>query len=176
MVLDRHRLGIHLLVHPMLTVSRNDRHELTDVDALDGRVEAWTLIELDRCPSAVRTGLEDAVRVAIDDVHSVVRDFDPMQERLVEVAAGDPLMQWLADENFVLLGSAIYERSPDGLSVVPGSLLGQYRSHRLDPDRIDPPTKDGDEPIVIARTDAVATLHRPGTDDLDRDSTARRRS
>jgi glutamate dehydrogenase len=160
MVLDRHRLGIHLLVHPMLTVSRNDRHELTDVDALDGRVEAWTLIELDRCPSAVRTGLEDAVRVAIDDVHSVVRDFDPMQERLVEVAAGNPLMQWLADENFVLLGSAIYERSPDGLSVVPGSLLGQYRSHRLDPDRIDPPTKDGDEPIVIARTDAVATLHR----------------
>jgi glutamate dehydrogenase len=160
MVLDRHRLGIHLLVHPMLSVRRNDRHELTDVDAPDGRVEAWTLVELDRCPSLVRGQLEADVRAAIDDVHSVVRDFAPMQERLVEVAAGDPLMHWLADENFVLLGSAVYERSPDGLRVVPGSLLGQYRSHRLDPERIDPPAKDGDESIVIARTDAVATVHR----------------
>ena len=51
MVLDRYQLGIHLLIHPMLNVDRNDRHELVDVDAADGRVEAWTLIELDRCPT-----------------------------------------------------------------------------------------------------------------------------
>jgi glutamate dehydrogenase len=161
MVLDRHRLGIHLLVHPMLTVRRNDRHELVDVDASEGRVEAWTLVEIDRCPADVRQQLENDVRVAIDDVQSVVRDFTPMQERLCEVAPGNPLMQWLADENFVFLGSAVYQRSSDGLHVLPGSLLGQYRSHRLDPERIDPPAKGGDEPIVIARTDAVATVHRP---------------
>jgi glutamate dehydrogenase len=57
MVLDRYQLGIHLMIHPMLRVERNDRHELVDVDAADGRVEAWTLIELDRCPPGSRQRL-----------------------------------------------------------------------------------------------------------------------
>ena len=161
MVLDRYELGIHLLIHPMLSVGRNDRHELVDVDDPDGRVEAWTLIELDRCPSGDREQLEADVRTAIDDVQSVVRDFAPMQARILEVAGGDPLMQWLADTNFVFLGSAAYERTSDGLRLDPASLLGQYRSRRLDPECIDPPSKDGDAEIVIARTDAVATVHRP---------------
>ena len=161
MVLDRYELGIHLLIHPMLSVGRNDRHELTHVDDPDGRVEAWTLIELDRCPPGAREQLEADVRTAIDDVQSVVRDFAPMQERLLDVAGDDALMQWLADTNFVFLGSAVYERTTDGLRLDPASLLGQYRSRRLDPERIDPPSKDGDGDIVIARTDAVATVHRP---------------
>jgi glutamate dehydrogenase len=160
MVLDRHGLGIHLLIHPMLSVARNDRHELVDVDAPDGRVEAWTLIELDRCPAEARERVEAEVRTAIDDVQSVVRDFAPMQERLVDVAGDDALMRWLADENFVFLASAVYERTADGLELVPTSLLGQYRSRRLDPEQTDPPSKEGDEAIVIARTDAVATVHR----------------
>jgi len=160
MVLDCYELGIHLLIHPMLSVGRNDRHELVDVDAPDGRVEAWTLIELDRCPPDQRATLEAEVRTAIDDVQSVVRDFSPMQERLCEVAGDDQLLRWLADENFVFLGSAIYERSAEGLRLQPDSLLGQYRTHRLDAERIDPPAKDGDESVVIARTDAVATVHR----------------
>ena len=162
MVLDRYHLGIHLMIHPMLRVERNDRHELVDVDvdSVDGRVEAWTLIELDRCPTESRERLEADVRTAIDGVQSVVRDFTAMQERLLEVAGDDALMRWLADTNFVFLGSAVYEMSSDGLRLDPSSLLGQYRSRRLDPERIDPPPHDGDEPIVIARTDAVATVHR----------------
>ena len=161
MVLDRFGLGIHMLIHPMLSVDRNDRHELVDVDADGGRVEAWTLIELDRCPPGQRVLLESDVRAAIGDVQSVVRDFGSMQERLGEVAGDDPLLGWLADENFVFLGSAIYDRSADGLCVQQGSALGQYRSGRLDPARIDPPAKDGDDSVVIARTEAVATVHRP---------------
>ena len=160
MVLDRYQLDIHLMIHPMLRVERNDRHELVDVDDADGRVEAWTLIELDRCPPETRERLEADVRTAIDDVQSVVRDFAAMQERMLEVAGDDALMRWLADTNFVFLGSAIYEVSSDGLRLDPASLLGQYRSRRLDPERIDPPPHPGDEPIVIARTDAVATVHR----------------
>jgi len=161
MVLDRHELGIHLLIHPMLSVRRNDRHELIDVDDPDGRIEAWTLIELDRCPTSAREQLEGDVRRAIDDVQSVVRDFASMQERLLDVAGDDALMRWLADTNFVFLGSAIYERSLDGLHLDATSLLGQYRSRRLDPEPIDPPSREGDAQIVIARTDAVATVHRP---------------
>ncbi len=144
MVLDRYGLGIHLLVHPMLTVLRNDRDELTDVAASDGTVEAWTLIELDRCPTSERQRLEADVRAAIDDVQSIVRDFTPMRQRLIDVAVDNPLVQWLADANFVFLGSVIYERSADGLRPRPGSQLGQYRTGRLDADRVDPPMQDGD--------------------------------
>ncbi len=161
MVLDRYELGIHLLIHPMLAVARNDRHELTDVDTPGGRVEAWTLIELDRCPAHAREQLEADVRTAIDDVQSVVRDFGPMQARLLEVAGEDALMRWLADTNFVFLGSAIYEHTPEGLRLDPASPLGQYRSRRLDPERIDPPLRADGPDIVLARTDGVATVHRP---------------
>ena len=160
MVLDEYRLGIHLLVHPMLSVRRNDRHELTAVDAADGRVEAWTLIELDRCVPEDRMRLEADVRAAIDDVQSVVRDFAPMRERLRNVDVDDPLLRWLADDNFIFLGSAIYDRAPDGLRVQPDSLLGECRSGRFDPEWIDPPPHPGNDPVVIARTDAVATVHR----------------
>jgi glutamate dehydrogenase len=165
MVLDRYELGIHLLIHPMLSVRRNDRDELIDVDSPDGRVEAWTLIELDRCPPDQRSQLESDVRAVIDDVHSVVDDFPAMQQRLLDIAGHNHLLRWLADENFVFLASAIYERSADGsetrLQLVPGSALGHYRSRRLDPERIDPPALAGDGPLVIARTDAVAPVHRP---------------
>ena len=53
MVLERRGLGIHLLVHPMLTVERDADHRLVDISPDDDpgpgrRVEAWTQIEIDR--------------------------------------------------------------------------------------------------------------------------------
>jgi glutamate dehydrogenase len=52
MVLDRHGLGIQLLVPPMLPVVRDEQHRLVgfDDDLPPDRLEAWTLVELDRCP------------------------------------------------------------------------------------------------------------------------------
>jgi len=161
MVLDRYGLGIHLLVHPMLHVRRDDRHVLADVAATEGVVEAWTLIELDRCPPQHRQQLEAEVRAAIDEVQLVVRDFVPMQERLRDVAGDDRLLRWLAEENFIFLGSATYRRSVDGLTLIPESVLGAYRAGRLDPECIDPPALVGDASAVIGRTDAVASIHRP---------------
>ena len=68
---------------------------------------------------------------------------------------------WLADENFVFLGAATYRHSASGLVVDADSLLGEYRSGQLDPDRIDPPSFGGDASYAIGRTDAVADVHRP---------------
>ena len=64
MVLERHGLDIHLLVHPMLAVARDDDGTLVSVGAVDaagtdddrataGRLlEAWTQIEIDRVDDA----------------------------------------------------------------------------------------------------------------------------
>ena len=96
-----------------------------------------------------------------------VGDFDTMRERMAAVADGDPLLAWLGDQHFVLLGAASYDRTvgDDGeprLTLQPGTELGEYRPDaRLDPSTPYPPSKPGDEEIVIARTDAVATVHRP---------------
>ena len=145
----------------MLHVRRDDRRVIVDATAADGPIEAWTLIEIDRCRPEARALLEGEIRTAIESVQRAVADFAPMQERLRSVADGDPLLMWLADENFVFLGAATYRHSESGLVVDADSLLGEYRSRQLDPDRIDPPSFGGDAPYAIGRTDAVADVHRP---------------
>jgi glutamate dehydrogenase len=173
MVLDRYGLGIHLLVHPMLSIIRNAHHEVVgfvdrdepDVDV--STVEAWTLIELDRCAPGVEDRLEADVASAIADVHRVVEDFVEMRDRMRSVTNGDPLLAWLSDQHFVLLGAAAYDRTIDdhgtpSLTLRPGSELGECRPEaRLD--AADPllPSKPGDDETVIARTETVATIHRP---------------
>src|SRR4029453_4657984 len=84
--------------------------------------------------------LEDAVRSVLADVRRVVRDFPVLRERvdaIVEVAQAASaryeadevqevvaFLQWLARENFILLGARDYEVSDGALRVVPGSGLG----------------------------------------------------
>ncbi len=133
-----------------------------DGDGDRGEVEAWTQIELDRCPTEIAEIVEREVVDAIGEVQRVVEDFEEMQTRLLGLTDGDPLLEWLGVENLVLLGAATYRRVGDGLSLVEGSGLGQLRREaRLDATVIDPPTRPGDDRVVLARTDAPATIHRP---------------
>jgi len=179
MVLDRYDLGIHLLVHPMLPIARNEAYEVTgffdetEIERAEAAgeappmVEAWTLVELDRCTPDVERQLEADVAAAIGEVVRAVGDFDAMRKRMASVANGDPLLAWLGDQHFVLLGAASYDRTVDEdgeprLTFQPGTELGEYRPNaRLDPSTPYPPSKPGNDEIVIARTDAVATVHRP---------------
>jgi glutamate dehydrogenase len=157
MVLERHRLGVHLLVHPMLAVERRADDTLVGVAAEGDRVEAWTQIEIDRIDEVAARAVQADVIRAIEDVRRVVEDFPAMRSRMDELSAIDPLLPWLAEGQFVFLGAAEYDRAGDGsLTVRPGTGLGQLR----DEDRIDPPPVPGDRPVVIARSDARATVFR----------------
>ncbi|MGB3735238.1 MAG: NAD-glutamate dehydrogenase [Ilumatobacter sp.] len=174
MVLDRHGLGIHLLVYPTLSFVRNDDHEIVqfaqDDDSDDGgedrAVEAWVLIELDRCTPDLEQQLEADVSRAIDDVLRVVTDFDEMRDRMRLLSNGDPLLQWLGGQHFVLLGAASFDRLVDAdgmptLRLQAGTELGEYRPDaRLDASDPTTPSKPGDDERVIARTEAVSTIHR----------------
>ena len=108
LVLERYDLGIHLLVHPTLVVTRDGDSVITSLRSAaaievdderrrrdPGVIEAWAQIELDRCPSDLVRGRARGLD-AIVDVHRVVDDFDAMQAHLLEVADGDPLVEWLA--------------------------------------------------------------------------------
>jgi len=161
MVLDQYGLGIHLLVHPMLGVERDAENRISAIGPGIGKVEAWTQIELDRCPPEIRHLVEQDVRSAIENVQHVVEDFGPMRERLLSIAGGDPLLAWMGEQHFVFLGAASYTREGSELFLQEGSELGEYREGgALDPYVIDPPVSDSAERLVVARTDAVANIHR----------------
>ncbi|WP_395152128.1 hypothetical protein, partial [Ilumatobacter sp.] len=175
MVLDRRSLGIELLVYPMLSIARDGDDELVKVfeqgaaRPVATQVEAWTQIRLNGCHADFLSDVEDEVTAAIADVVRIVADFPEMRERLLSVGRDDALVAWLANQHFVLLGAASYERRVDvagevSLHLAAGSELGEYRPDtRLDATAVGPPSKAGDvnaEPVVIARTEALSTIHR----------------
>ena len=105
--------------------------------------------------------LEERVRGILRDVAHVVRDFEPMQQRvreMIELARAaevrypaelvgevERFLDWLLQLNFVLLGFREYELldTPEGsrdVHAVPGSGLGMpLRRRAVDVLRCDPP-------------------------------------
>ncbi|MGI9053799.1 MAG: NAD-glutamate dehydrogenase [Ilumatobacteraceae bacterium] len=157
MVLDQHGLGIHLLVHPMLTVERDADHRMTGLDG-EGRVEAWTQIEIDRIDDETAGAVEADIVEAIELVRRAVSDFDAMRNRMLALSDADPIVSWLAAGNFVFLGSAEFDRRPDGHLVVrAGSELGLALD---DPRLATPRQMAGDRAVVIARTEDRSRVFR----------------
>jgi glutamate dehydrogenase len=140
-------LTIRRLLHPVIGALRDDDGRL--VGAISGRDaehrESFMHFEVDRALSDDDVAdLEDRVRKILRDVALVVRDFEPMQERvrhMMELARGAQVryrpeeveevarfLDWLLQLNFVLLGYREYELlETDGgraIHAVDGSGLG----------------------------------------------------
>ncbi|HEX4980076.1 MAG TPA: NAD-glutamate dehydrogenase domain-containing protein, partial [Ilumatobacteraceae bacterium] len=159
MAVERHRLDIHLMVHPMLDVARDDSGVATRVAPAAGPTEAWTQVEIDYCDAVAAARLEADALAAVADVHLVVEDFPAMRDRMAALTELDPILEWLAFENFVFLGAAEYDRTDHGLVVRHGTQLGQLRAEH----EIDPPPVEADSPlgaVVISRSEAASTIHR----------------
>lgn len=162
LVLERHRIATQLLVHPMLLVRRSPDGSLDSILAGDidrhprDLVEAWTLVEIDRIDDLHAEQLRRDVELAVASVHAVVADFPAMRERMNSLRHRDPLLDWLADGNFVFLAAATYRLGPTGPTLVGESVLG----HRVTFDDIDPPIDPSAAPVSIARSSATSTIHR----------------
>ena len=175
MLLERHGLDIHLLVHPMLLVERGAADEIRRVapfsDRLEGRadetliVEAWTQIEIDRVSDELAADLESELESAIADVRRVVGDFGRIRERLLELVDVHPAMQWFADGQFVFLGAVDTTCDESGaVAPIDGTALGQLAD-------VPPAAREAftfstssgreDRPAVMARADTVSTVFRP---------------
>ncbi len=112
-------------------------------------VESWIHVEVDRQPGAEpRRGLERDLERVLGDVRRAVEDWHPMRETArgiaqeleqfppppldrAEIAEGEQLLRWLADDRFTFLGYREYELVGTGdtdiLRAVPGSGLGILR-------------------------------------------------
>ena len=148
MALERHDLGIHLVVHPVLEV----RRDADGVRADTGTVtrESWLHVEVDRETSpAILDAVRDSVERALRDVRAATSDWLKMLAALdavgddldehpppcdpEDLSEGRALLRWLADQRFTFLGYRKYDLDRDAagddvLRAVPGSGLGILRN------------------------------------------------
>jgi glutamate dehydrogenase len=162
MVLERHRIATHLMVHPMLPVDRDQDGELVAIrDATDG-LEAWTQIEIDAVDVDHARRLQAELSQAVARVHAAVDSFGAMQARMFSYADRDPVLEWLAADNFVFLAAASFRRSADSRSgaddgvLVPGSELGDAELAVGG----DPPIDWTAVAVSFSRSDRESEVHR----------------
>ncbi|MGW4473678.1 NAD-glutamate dehydrogenase [Nonomuraea sp. NPDC004354] len=155
MELDRHDIGVHLVVHPQLRVRRDmtGRILTQEQEAVTGMmlVESWMHIEIDRqADPAVLKSLETELQRVLSDVRHAVEDFRKMRSVAVQTAEDlsmnppplEPaevedsidLLRWLADGHFTFLGYREYRleasEQGDALRAVPGAALGILRDDK----------------------------------------------
>jgi glutamate dehydrogenase len=186
-------LHARLLLHPMIGTQRAEDGHLERV--LAGRNaahrESVIHIELERRLSEQDRGvLEGRLRAILHDVRLVIRDFEPMEERVrhmgelarqaavaytpQEVGETADFIDWLLQLNFVFLGYREYQLAdgPTGRTIqaVPGSGLGILSDVSTSSfadatplDTLDPEIRrriEEGELLVITKTKAYATVHR----------------
>ncbi|MFC9677855.1 NAD-glutamate dehydrogenase [Streptomyces sp. NPDC056949] len=153
--LSRQGRGIHVVIHPQVTVRRDLTGKLQEVlpagsaaDSHDMLTESWIHVEIDR--ETDRADLKqitsDLLRV-LSDVREAVEDWEKMRDSALRIADDLPseptaddlrtqdveeareLLRWLSADHFTFLGYREYElREDDSLSAVPGTGLGILRS------------------------------------------------
>jgi glutamate dehydrogenase len=153
MELSRLACGIHLTIHPVLRVLRDDDGQLVDVGEPGAEVapetlESVTHIEVNRVTEADRVlALQASLTHVLDQVRAVVDDWPQMRRRLHEIARSledaapgleakelgesRAFLEWLDERHFTFLGYRDYEfvrdGSGDALRAVEGSGLGILR-------------------------------------------------
>jgi len=152
-VFTQMNIGVHLIVHPVLSVRRDARGGLRAVGSDPGgaKLESWQMMEIDQPRDAAQTReLLQRLHGALEDVRKAVQDFPRMRERVRAVAneleraelpvpkshssEARALLAWMHDGHFVFLG---------------------YRYYRLKRGRArDALVRDGDSGLGILRTGA----------------------
>ncbi len=161
MVLLRANRATHLLVHPLIDVDRNADCMICGIG---GDIpEAWTQIEIDACTDEQAEMIGAAVKAAVEDVRSSVRDFPAISERMQSLAHIDPLLEWFVDGHLVFLGAAVFDRDESGKAVVrPGSVLGHgANGGEPDPPLVWPAGGDDKVAVVVGRSEGESSIHRP---------------
>ncbi|HET7133449.1 MAG TPA: NAD-glutamate dehydrogenase, partial [Gammaproteobacteria bacterium] len=182
--------GIHVTVHPILQVERSARGELRGVrygnHASAAKRESFIHIEIVReTDPELLAAIERTLANVLRDVRAAVEDWKPMLARLEAAAAElratrglDPelqresceLLEWLAQDNFTLLGYREYALTEGGefdtLAPVPGSGLGLLRDGRAADATVKLSGRARDEalsanPLVITKSSERSTVHRP---------------
>ena len=151
MELNRNGLVIHLPIHPVIAVRRDEAGGLVEVlppDADDGIRESYLHFEVDRqSEPEVLDRLRAEVERILADVKASVEDWSAMREQVrsilaelderpppvdeAELAEARALLEWIEDHHFTFVGYRSYDLvqqdGADMLRPVPGTGLGILR-------------------------------------------------
>ena len=179
-------LAVHLLLHPLVEVHRDDDGTLLEMDARGGALESWIHLEVDRVPTEEgRDALEERLLSVLADVHASVDDWSAMRRACLDLvtdlrtappATADPaavgpavdFFSWLADDNFTFLGYREYsletdDSGEDVLVPIPHSGLGILRKPTTAVAHLRPEAqRTAREPrlLTITKANSRATVHR----------------
>lgn len=157
MEITRQGLGLHLLLHPVLRIQRDDAGQISSVAAPSAQhdeLESIMYLEVDRRTRQVDLAdLQSGLERVLADVSTAVGDWAAMRARLSEIIAeveqmplpeavqGEraevvAFLSWLHDNNCVLLGCRDYalvqHAGEPELAVCPDSGLGLLREQADD--------------------------------------------
>lgn len=186
MVVSRHGLVIHRMMHPLLSAERSAEGALQRTlsrGAAGSQPESWIHLEIDRVGDVALleqlrqeiAGVLADVRAAVEDVAAMQQNMREAYEEMVAVNTADSeevaaYLSWIGVNNFVFLGYADYRVTPGEnlLARVADSGLGILRhtdhpgfGHCLAgiPGAVAELASDP-LPVILVKTDARSTVHR----------------
>ncbi|HEU4397973.1 MAG TPA: NAD-glutamate dehydrogenase [Actinomycetota bacterium] len=159
MEVNRHGLVIHLPIHPVIAVRRDQAGELIEVlppdaEAEDAIRESFIHVEVDRqSEPEVLDRLRAEIERVLVDVRGAVEDWAPMRDQVrailaefteqpppideAELAEAKALLEWIEDHHFTFLGYRAYDLlqqdGEDVLRPVEGTGLGILRQAAAKP-------------------------------------------
>ncbi|HYH34971.1 MAG TPA: NAD-glutamate dehydrogenase domain-containing protein, partial [Nocardioides sp.] len=196
MELVRQGRDVRVVIHPQMDVERDITGELRSVTGVeDGSVkpqpgvlrESWMHIEVSRLSGGEEPGeIEESLLRVLGDVREAVEDWPKMNAQVLsiveelsedppplpagEIAQGQDLLRWLADDHFTFLGYREYRLDTvdgdDVLRAMPGTGLGILR---FDQDmsssfgKLPPAVRAKAREkslLVLAKANSRATVHR----------------
>ncbi|WP_290593620.1 NAD-glutamate dehydrogenase domain-containing protein [Arenimonas sp. SCN 70-307] len=185
MALAQFNITLHQLAHPVMQVRRDAAGKLQSVG--EGAAESFIYLEIDRQADAgAMAEIERTLLAALGDVRAAVADWQPMRERMLDIAAAiedqpmpvdaadraeaQAFLRWAADNHFTFLGYREYEVVGRDLHPVQGSGLGLLRGkdQQARPRPVaglaaaDLAPNARRDVLVLTKTNARATVHRPG--------------
>ena len=161
-------LSVYRLLHPIIPIERDEKGEITSWNSDDGTPESLIYIELDRADARARHELSVLLNHVLDHVRAAVRDWkamlaemeadaDRLRSQRPEAAA---FLDWLADNNFTLLGHAMVSTdgaASDGLGILRDGISLWDKS--IIEAAVEALTKGG-RSYLILKADQVSPVHR----------------
>ena len=187
MALAERGVGVHVLGHPVVKITRDRSGKLTAVGA--GAVESMMHLEIDRQSAADAAEIDAAIRTVLADVRGIVEDWPAMRQKMLDVTddvgkrrmplsdearhEAQAFLRWAADDHFTFLGYREYRVRKQGrdevLAADAGTGLGLLRGREnSQPRKLSTlaahviPQSSAADALILTKTNARATVHRPG--------------
>ncbi|KAF1710577.1 glutamate dehydrogenase [Pseudoxanthomonas kalamensis DSM 18571] len=177
-------VGVHVLGHPVLRVSRDKAGKLTEVG--EGKTESFMLLEIDRQPAAQLPVIQARLDEVLVDVRAIVQDWSAMREKMLSLSddlatrrmpASDEgrreaqeFLRWAATDHFIYFGYREYrvDKVSGILAAVEDSGLGLLRrGDTTAPRNVKALAVQAGstEALILTKTNRRSSVHRPGNMD-----------